>query len=224
MGRAWCKNERKRLDSVCERECVWVSVCGGRFANLGRHGQTCKNRQPASADCTYEDKSCVNVPFPASSWCQFNQHFMRSFYTRRSQKHKNDSQVISLFALLGSVCTKALCKILMKLTPSVNFTNIIWAASLWFFTAFLYLQFGFVIFGQKIDARKLLVKWAPICDVIYSSLCSYTRTRAMTSRRRWTSCLMLNVRNISQWNSKDGNFHGKPMKPWVNRYATSLRL
>jgi len=39
--------------------------------------------------------------------CQFHQRFMRSFYLRRFQKHKNDIQVIVHFALLGSMNVKA---------------------------------------------------------------------------------------------------------------------
>jgi len=43
---------------------------------------------------------------------------MQSFYSRRSQKHKNYySQAISLFALLGFALIKAACKKLMKLSP-----------------------------------------------------------------------------------------------------------
>ncbi len=39
--------------------------------------------------------------------CQFHQQFERSFYTRRSQKRKIDSQVIGHFALLGSAHVKS---------------------------------------------------------------------------------------------------------------------
>jgi len=42
---------------------------------------------------------------------------------RRSQKRKKDNQVVSLFALLGSAPVKAASKMLMKLTPAVNFKN-----------------------------------------------------------------------------------------------------
>ena len=35
---------------------------------------------------------------------------MGSFYMRRSQKCKKDSQLKQLFALLGSACIKAACK------------------------------------------------------------------------------------------------------------------
>jgi len=39
----------------------------------------------------------------------------------RSQKRKKDSQVVSLFMLLGSVLAKAACRMLMKFNPGVNF-------------------------------------------------------------------------------------------------------
>ena len=42
-----------------------------------------------------------------STWGQFHHNFMRSFYARRSQKGKKDSQFKQLFALLGPVCLKA---------------------------------------------------------------------------------------------------------------------
>jgi len=49
-------------------------------------------------------------------------------FTCVDPKVQKDSQVISHFALLGSACTKAAFKMLVKLTPVVNFTNILWAA------------------------------------------------------------------------------------------------
>jgi hypothetical protein len=48
---------------------------------------------------------------------QFHQHPACSFHWRRTQKHKKYSKVISVFALFGSVCIKAACKTLVKLTP-----------------------------------------------------------------------------------------------------------
>ncbi len=55
----------------------------------------------------------------AASWatrCHFHQRSTNSFYVRRSQKHKNDSKVVSLFALSGSACAKAESKMLLKLS------------------------------------------------------------------------------------------------------------
>jgi hypothetical protein len=40
------------------------------------------------------------------TWGQYHQSSMSSFYTHRSQKRKKDSQVVSLFALLGSASAK----------------------------------------------------------------------------------------------------------------------
>ena len=56
-------------------------------------------------------------------WSQFHQHFTCSFYTRRSQKRKNDSQLKQLFSLSGSACVKAACKMLVKLTPGGEFVS-----------------------------------------------------------------------------------------------------
>jgi len=44
----------------------------------------------------------------------------QSFFSHRSQKRKKDSQVISHFTLLGSTCTKAACRTLVKSTPVAN--------------------------------------------------------------------------------------------------------
>jgi len=38
---------------------------------------------------------------------------------------KKYSQAVSLFALLGSMLLKAACKMLMKLTPRLNFINVL---------------------------------------------------------------------------------------------------
>ncbi len=57
--------------------------------------------------------------------CQFHQYFTSSFSAHRSQKHKKDWLLDCIFVLLGSVRTKAACKILVKSTPSVNFNNIL---------------------------------------------------------------------------------------------------
>ena len=45
--------------------------------------------------------------FHSEIWGQFQQHFTSSFYSRRSQKRKKDSQVKQLLALLGSARVKA---------------------------------------------------------------------------------------------------------------------
>jgi len=59
---------------------------------------------------------------------QFHQRSMYSFYARRSQKRKKDSQVVNLFTLLRSTSIKAARIMLVKLTPGVNFINILCTA------------------------------------------------------------------------------------------------
>ncbi len=51
---------------------------------------------------------------------QFHQRFTSSFYVVRSQKHKKDSQDVSLFALVVSAHIKAANRMLMKFTPDVT--------------------------------------------------------------------------------------------------------
>ena len=48
---------------------------------------------------------------------QFHQHFMSSFYARKSQKCKKDSQLKQFFALSGSVGVKAACKHVDEIDP-----------------------------------------------------------------------------------------------------------
>ncbi len=58
--------------------------------------------------------------------CQFHQHSMSSFCACRSQKHKKDTDDLTiLFTLSGSMSAKAVHRTLMKLTPGVNFTHIL---------------------------------------------------------------------------------------------------
>jgi len=53
------------------------------------------------------------------SRCQFHQHFMSSFYARRSQNCKNIQLCHQyLFTLLGSTSVKAARRMLMKLSPA----------------------------------------------------------------------------------------------------------
>jgi len=55
----------------------------------------------------------------------FTDMFTRSFYTQRSQKRKKTDKLTVFFVFLGSVCVKAERKMLMNLTPGINFTTII---------------------------------------------------------------------------------------------------
>ena len=54
-------------------------------------------------------------------WCQFHQHFTRSFYTRSAKKCQKDSQVNQLFVLLGSVSVKAAHKDVDAIDPCCQF-------------------------------------------------------------------------------------------------------
>jgi hypothetical protein len=69
-----------------------------------------------------KDKPFSTFPFPVSfvrgfqSGVDFINMFTGSFYVRRLQKCKNDSNVIGHFMLLGSTCIKAAGKMLTKWT------------------------------------------------------------------------------------------------------------
>ncbi len=55
--------------------------------------------------------------------------FLRSFLgTSGGQKRKKDSEVVNLFTLSGTTCVKAVRRTLMKLSPGVNFINILYTA------------------------------------------------------------------------------------------------
>jgi len=60
------------------------------------------------------------------TWSQFHKHFTSSFYASRSIKRKRTDGLTVFFALLGFAArVKAARKMLMKLTPRVNFINIL---------------------------------------------------------------------------------------------------
>jgi len=63
---------------------------------------------------------CVN-------WGRFHQHLSNS-YTRRSQKCNRHWWLDYLFALLGSAHVKSAHKMLLKLSPGLNFINILCTA------------------------------------------------------------------------------------------------
>jgi len=88
----------------------------------------------------------------------FTKLFKQSFYVHRSQKCKKDSQIISHFALFGSICVKAAHKYVSEINPRFQFMS-----SFFVQKPFVKLySLGFVIFWQmNIDAkaaRKMLVK------------------------------------------------------------------
>ncbi len=60
------------------------------------------------------------------SGVNFTNVFLRSFLgERRGQKRKKDSEVVILFTLLGTTRVKAVLRTLMKLSPGVDFINVI---------------------------------------------------------------------------------------------------
>jgi len=73
---------------------------------------------PESAKKTDNVLHCLFLFCAFGIWCQFYQRFMRSFYARRSRKHKTIQLSHQyLFTLLKSACVKAVCRMLMKLRP-----------------------------------------------------------------------------------------------------------
>jgi len=59
------------------------------------------------------------------TWAQFHQRSTYSFYARRSRKRKKIDDFTVFFTLLSSAHVKAALKTLMKLTPGVNFINML---------------------------------------------------------------------------------------------------
>ncbi len=75
---------------------------------------------------------------------QFHQHVYLKLLHFQILKAQKDSQIINVFfALSRSLNVKALCKMLMKSTPRLNFTNILQAT------------FGLITFCQKIHTQTV---------------------------------------------------------------------
>jgi len=65
-------------------------------------------------------------------WAQFHQLFKYSFYACRSRKHQKILMTwLSFFSHSGSTSVKAVHRTLVKLTPGVNFINVLLAAFSW---------------------------------------------------------------------------------------------
>jgi len=75
-------------------------------------------------DSSSEVNGVLIVPETINIWCQFNQPFTHRFYAHRTQKCKNDSQVISHFALLGFTYVKAAHKRVGETNPRFLFIGI----------------------------------------------------------------------------------------------------
>jgi hypothetical protein len=125
----------------------------------------------------------------ATSWGQFHQHFL--IYICRSQKRKTSLITwLSFFLLLGSSPIKALQKMLMKLTPWVNFTNVLRAAFTfadhkstkrhwWLDCLFVILRRAHVK-----DARKHVGEIDP-CLPIASTRISTIKMQCIKSMQKW---------------------------------------
>jgi hypothetical protein len=59
----------------------------------------------------------LRLVFRFTSWGEFHEHFTSSFYFVQIPIAKKYSQVVSLFALLGSALVKVLNKMLVKSAP-----------------------------------------------------------------------------------------------------------
>jgi len=63
------------------------------------------------------------------TWVQFHQHSTYSFYPRRSQKRKKILMTDWVLTHSGSTRAKAVRRTFMKLTPGLNFINVLRTAS-----------------------------------------------------------------------------------------------
>jgi len=75
--------------------------------------------------------SLANLSFSMEFRGQFHQHIYAQLYARISQSVRTQSSHQYLFTLLGSTHVKAVHRILIKLSPGVNFINILWTAYTW---------------------------------------------------------------------------------------------
>ncbi len=79
---------------------------------------------------------------------QFHQQFTRSFYFHRAQKHKKTLMTWLFFVYFGYVCTKCWWNWLQVSISSTIYKQLFQTNV--FCAAFIYLQFGFIIFCQRI--------------------------------------------------------------------------
>jgi len=83
---------------------------------------------------------------------QFRQRSTYSFYARRSQKRKKDSQVVNLFTILGYMSAKAACKMLVKLTPGLSLPySLSPFHPLSVFLSSIYLRLSLTLFSQFVS-------------------------------------------------------------------------
>jgi len=78
-----------------------------------------------AAETTFVQKTRVFCIDEIDGRCQFHQHSMSSFFECRSKKGKKTSDNLTIcFVLLESAIEKSAHKMLVKLSPSVNFINV----------------------------------------------------------------------------------------------------
>jgi len=103
---------------------------------IGVHGRT-KDERPGHPNHVDFIQAVVQVRSSHAScntWGQFHQRSTSSFCAYRSRQHTKTVKLSIYFTLLGSACTNAACRTLMKLTPGDDFINILLTA---FFNDFL---------------------------------------------------------------------------------------
>ncbi len=102
-------------------------------------------------------KKQSNFTWPLATRPQFHQCSTHSFSDRISRKRKkNQLGQHNIFTHLGSACVKAVCRMLMKLTPGVNFINIF--EQLFCTKVFSQLLSHNSFYVKRILAQKLLEK------------------------------------------------------------------
>ncbi len=97
---------------------------------IGVHGRT-KDERPGHPNHVDFIQAVVQVrssPVSCNTWGQFHQHSTSSFCAYRSRKHTKTGKLSVYFTLLGSVWTKAACRMLMKLTPGDDIISILLTA------------------------------------------------------------------------------------------------
>ncbi len=104
---------------------------------------------------------------------------MQIFYAFIYQKRKKTFKPISLFALKGSACVKAACKMLVKLTLGINFANILWSFFVgkslhWIYEGQFHQQFTSNFYIYKIHLHNCYVKTVWVCKFlakVYQQYC-----------------------------------------------------
>ena len=113
------------------QKCVHMSINGLFFYPLLPRRENISERDPhpqklrtvGFVQLLLRHVTSLLLPFSSvcpSPWVDFINVFTRSFYARRSRKHKKQLEMTVFFALLGSLSLKAPGKMLVKLTPCLS--------------------------------------------------------------------------------------------------------